>query len=263
MEQKAGRELRTGLPLRECLMKKSSEIRAEAWKALGENGQYLRYVAAVLMLGVITAALLIPLTAVLGVGIGISGIAPFFAPGGRPEFALFLDPAVMVPLSVSALVFAVLVMYPVGFGMWGQSAMAIASIRRGLTFGHALSGWGHGWKMGWIVMVKITYIHLWTLLLVVPGIVKFYSYAMTEFIAVDHPDWTAGQCITESRRLMDGHKLRYFCMLLSFTGWIVMLILAGMLPLVGSMVQWFFLPYIETAKAAFYEELLDLDAARQ
>lgn len=244
-------------------MKTSAEIRAEARKALGENGQYLRYVSAYLLLMMVTVVVSIPLMAVLGVGIGLSGIAPFFAPGGHPEIGLLLDPDVMLPLGTSLLVFSLLAMYPVGFIMWGQAAMAIAAIRRGVTVGHALSGWGHGWKMGWTELVKIAYLHLWSLLFVAPALVKFCSYAMTEFIAVDHPDWTANQCITESRRLMDGHKMRYFCMLLSFIGWVALVMIAGMLPLVGGLAQWFFMPYIESAKAAFYEELLDLDAMQQ
>lgn len=244
-------------------MNTSAEIRAEARKALGENGQYLRYVSAYLLLMMVTVVVSIPLMAVLGVGIGLSGIAPFFAPGGHPEIGLLLDPDVMLPLGVSLLVFSLLAMYPVGFIMWGQSAMAIAAIRRGVTVGHALSGWGHGWKMGWTELVKIAYLHLWSILFVAPALVKFCSYAMTEFIAVDHPDWTANQCITESRRLMDGHKMRYFCMLLSFIGWVALVMIAGMLPLVGGLAQWFFMPYIESAKAAFYEELLDLDAMQQ
>ena len=240
-----------------------SEIRADAWKALGTDGQYFRYVAAYLLLMLVMMAISIPLMMVLGVGIGMSGIAPFFAPGGQPEIGLFLDPEVMMPLSVSALVFVMLAIYPLGFGMWGQAAMAIAAMRRGLTAGHALSGWGHGWRMGRIVAVKIAYLHLWALLLVVPGLVKFCSYAMTEFVAVDHPDWNAGQCITESRRLMDGHKLRYFLMLLGFAGWVLLAMAASTLPLVGNFAQWLLMPYIETAKAAFYENLLDCGEAEQ
>ncbi len=129
-------------------MKTSTEIRAEARKALSENGQYLRYVGAYLLLMLITVIVSIPLMGILGVGIGISGIAPFFAPGGYPELELFLDPSVMVPLLISVLVFSLLVIYPLGYVTWGQSAMAIATMRRGLTFGHSLSGWGHGWRMG-------------------------------------------------------------------------------------------------------------------
>ena len=243
-------------------MNTSAEIRAEARKALGENGQYLRYVAGYLLLMMAVLVAFVPLSAILGVGIEVSGIAPFFAPGGQPEIGLFLDPEVMVPLLVSVLAFSLLVAYPVGFATWGQAAMGIAAIRRGLTVGHAFSGWGHGWRMGWIEMVKIAYIHLWALLFVVPGIVKFCSYAMTEFVAVDHPGWSAGRCIAESRRLMDGHKMRYFLMLLGFAGWAALVMVAGMIPLVGHLAQWFFMPYVGAAQAAFYEELLDLDTAQ-
>ena len=199
-------------------------------------------------------------TAVASAGIGISGIAPFFAPGGRPEIGLFLDPAVVLPLLSSALAFFLLAVYPLGYVTWGNSAMAIAAMRRGLTVGHAFSGWGHGWRMGWIMMVKVAYIGLWALLLFVPGVVKAISYSMTEYIAVDHPDWSANRCISESRRLMDGNKLRYVCLMLSFIGWFVAVAVAAGIPFVGNFAQWFFMPYFESAKGAFYEDLLDNDA---
>ena len=245
------------------MAKTSREIRVDAWKALGENGQYLRYVSAYLLLMLITVVVSIPLMGVLGIGIGVSGIAPFFAPGGQPEIGLFLDPAVMLPLLVSALVFSLLALYPLGYVSWGNAAMAIAALRRGLTVGHAFSGWGHGWRMGWIMAVKLTYINLWALLLFVPGVVKTISYSMTDFVAIDHPDWSANQCITESRRLMDGNKMRYLCLMLSFIGWFILVAVASSISFVGNFAQWFFLPYFEAAKAAFYEDLLDNDAEEQ
>lgn len=45
------------------------------------------------------------------------------------------------------------------------------------------------------------YIALWSLLLVIPGIVKTYSYAMTPYIMSEHPSLTANEAITESRRI--------------------------------------------------------------
>ena len=50
------------------------------------------------------------------------------------------------------------------------------------------------------------YIALWSLLLVIPGIVKTYSYAMTPYIMSEHPSLTANEAITESRRIMNGNK---------------------------------------------------------
>ena len=63
------------------------------------------------------------------------------------------------------------------------------------------------------------YIALWSLLLVIPGIVKTYSYAMTPYIMSEHPSLTANEAITESRRIMDGNKWRLFCLDFSFIGW--------------------------------------------
>ena len=239
-------------------MKTAKEIRAEAWTALGEK-QYWTYVAGYLLLILVWTAMFIPLMLLLGAGVGMSGILPYFQPGGHPELGLFTDPEVMLPLLISTLVFSVLVIYPIGFMCWGNAAMAVATMRRGLVFGHAFSGWGHGWRMGWIVTVKYTYVMLWMLLLYVPDLVKTLAYAMTEYIAVDHPDWSANQCITESRRLMDGHKWRYFCLNLSFFGWFILLIIVSLMPMVGGVAQYFFMPYLESAKAAFYEDLLDRD----
>lgn len=241
---------------------RARDVKARARAALGANRQFLRYVAGYLMLTMVVILLVVPLSMLLTVGIGMSGIAPFFQPGGCPEIGLFLDPEVMLPLLGSLSLFSLLIMYPVGFGVYGQAAMSIAAVRRGLTFGHSLSGWGHGWRMGWILAVKWLYISLWGLLLVVPGIIKSFSYSMAEFIAVDHPDWSANRCIAESRRLMDGNKMRYF--LFSFIGWGILLQVVWHLPylLPGMVCQCMILPYYETARAAFYEDLLDRDERR-
>lgn len=244
---------------------RARDIKAKARAALRVDRQFLRYVAGYLLLNLIVILLVLPLSLILSAGIEMSGIMPFFQPGGHPEVGLFLDTDVMLPLLGSTLVFSLLVMYPIGFSVWGQSAMSIAAVRRGLTFGHSLSGWGHGWRMGWILAVKWLYVSLWWLLLVVPGIVKFISYSMTEFIAVDHPDWSANRCIAESRRLMHGNKMRYFLFNLSFIGWGILLNVVWHMQqlLLGMFCQCMIVPYYETARAVFYEDLLDRDERKR
>lgn len=64
---------------------------------------------------------------------------------------------------------------------------------------------------------------LWTLLLIIPGIIKTYSYSMTTFVMLDEPELTALQAITRSRQLMDGNKWRLFCLEFSFIGWKILL----------------------------------------
>ena len=70
-----------------------------------------------------------------------------------------------------------------------------------------------------ISVLKYVYIALWSLLFIIPGIIKSYSYMLTEYIALLNPNMTADECITESRKLMDGHKMKMFLLDLSFIGW--------------------------------------------
>ena len=57
---------------------------------------------------------------------------------------------------------------------------------------------------------------LWSLLFVIPGIVKMYAYSMAYYIKLDHPDYGWKACIDESRQLMDGHKWEKFVLDLMF-----------------------------------------------
>ena len=93
------------------------------------------------------------------------------------------------------------------------------------------------------------FITLWTLLLIIPGIVKTYAYAMAPFILAENPNMTASQALRASCELMDGHKAELFYLELSFIGWhILNLFTLG----IGS----FWLnPYQNAARAAFYRNL--------
>ena len=63
------------------------------------------------------------------------------------------------------------------------------------------------------------FIFLWSLLFVIPGIVKNFSYAMTPYVLAENPRMRAKEAITKSRWLMDGNKWRLFCLQFSFIGW--------------------------------------------
>jgi uncharacterized membrane protein len=89
----------------------------------------------------------------------------------------------------------------------------------------------------------------WFLLLIVPGVIKSCSYAMTFFILRDNPNLGAWEAITESQRMMNGYKKRYFVLLLSFTGWFLLCILS-----LGIGFFWL-LPYISLTEAKFYESI--------
>lgn len=103
-------------------------------------------------------------------------------------------------------------------------------------------------NVGGYLLMEI-FISLWTLLLVVPGLIKTYSYAMTPYILAEHPELSANQAIEESMRMMDGHKFDLFYLHLSFIGWVILCIIT-----LGIGFLWL-APYVYTAQAAFYKDL--------
>ena len=98
-------------------------------------------------------------------------------------------------------------------------------------------------------LLQSVYVFLWSLLFVVPGIVKSYSYSLTYYIMAENPDMTANEAITESRRLMDGYKMKMFLLDLSFIGWMIV----GFLTC-GIAMIWVG-PYMSAARAELYKEI--------
>ena len=90
---------------------------------------------------------------------------------------------------------------------------------------------------------------LWSLLFVIPGIVKSYSYAMTFYILADHPEMTATEAITASRKMMDGHKFDLFVLQLSFFWWYLLCYLTF------GIAYFYVAPYIAASTAKFYDTI--------
>lgn len=100
------------------------------------------------------------------------------------------------------------------------------------------------------MLLSSVYQFLWALLLIVPGIIKGYSYALTPYLLKDHPELKFNAAIEESMRLMSGNKMRLFLLDLSFIGWFLL----GLITF-GIAFLWI-TPYWNTARAAFYEDLM-------
>lgn len=90
---------------------------------------------------------------------------------------------------------------------------------------------------------------LWTLLFIIPGIIKSYAYSMTFFICKDNPDMDASDAIAASKEMMKGHKWELFCLNFSFIGWYILCILT-----LGILSFWVG-PFVQAANAEFYENL--------
>lgn len=151
-------------------------------------------------------------------------------------------------IPVAGSVLAIIITYPLAYGF---AILFLNLFREGkpIDIGKLFDGFkdfGRVW--GTLILVAI-YTILWTCLLIIPGIVKSYSYALTPFILKDEPELKYNAAIEKSMRMMDGYKMKLFLLDLSFIGWMILSILTLGIGLL------FLQPYMNTARAAFYEDL--------
>lgn len=140
-----------------------------------------------------------------------------------------------------------ILLLPIGYGF----SVLFLKLVRGidLNIGSMFDGFQDYARILGTVLLQAVYTFLWTLLLFVPGVVKWYSYSMTNYILLDEPELKNNAAIERSMAMMEGHKMRLFMLDLSFIGWALLATLTcgiGML---------FLQPYMATAHAAFYEDL--------
>ena len=151
-------------------------------------------------------------------------------------------------IPVAGSVLAIIVAYPLAYGF---AILFLDLFREGkpIDIGKLFDGFkdfGRVW--GTLILVAV-YTILWTCLLIIPGIVKSYSYALTPFILKDEPELRYNAAIEKSMRMMNGYKMKLFLLDLSFIGWMILSILTLGIGLL------FLQPYMNTARAAFYEDL--------
>lgn len=104
----------------------------------------------------------------------------------------------------------------------------------------------------WAFIITIVKTILWSLLLIIPGIIAAIRYSQTFFILVEDHSISANDAIEKSKKIMEGHKMKYFWLMFSFIGWwLLCLITLG----IGSL---WFIPYLYTTQARFYDNLKNL-----
>ena len=99
----------------------------------------------------------------------------------------------------------------------------------------------------YLLMLLFTF--LWTLLLIIPGIIAVLSYSMTFYILADDNSIGAMEAIDKSKKMMDGYKWKYFCLGLRFIGWSLLCILT-----LGIGFLWL-LPYMQVSMVKFYDDI--------
>ena len=145
---------------------------------------------------------------------------------------------------------AIIVSGPLMYGVC-RIAVKLVKGKRNIDVGEIFSGFTEQFVDSLLLgFMTSLFTALWSLLFVIPGIVKAYSYSMAPYIMQDShgKDWE--ECLTESKAIMDGHKWQAFCLDMSFLGWYLLGALAF------GIGTFFVFPYHQTARANFYLALI-------
>jgi hypothetical protein len=244
-------------------MTSALELREKAWAKL-RAGNWMKAAGAFglfWLMGTIVAQVLTHVGVATG-GIEYMTISDFAREYGEMFRQFGMEPPSDLPSDIGRMTFPlvkpyfqvihfVVTTFTDGILIAGWTIFAMAVVRNGANALQVFSGFPRFLEMGWLMILRTIRVALWSLLLVVPGIVAFYSYRLAFFLKADHPEWSARQVLAESRRMMEGHKWRLACLDASFIGWWLLVVVTFGLAVL------FVNPYVSVTCAAFYEDLLD------
>ena len=144
---------------------------------------------------------------------------------------------------------ASLLLFPLS---WGYGITFLSNARGEadpFNISRIFDGYKDFWRIFTTILLMQIYTFLWTLLFVVPGIIKSLSYAMTAFILRDNPEMKNNEAIELSMKMMDGHRMDLLWLYVTFIGW-------GILCILSLGIGYFWLaPYMQSSMAQFYEDV--------
>ncbi len=142
---------------------------------------------------------------------------------------------------LNILVFSVLEVSGARFYMENASANANAGL---ISFGFRSGTYG---TIVAAQLLRKIFIILWSLLLVIPGIMKAYSYCLVPYVLADRTDITASEALEISKNMMEGHRWATFELDLSFIGWFLLSAITG-----GLVGVFYVNPYVHATRAELY-----------
>jgi uncharacterized membrane protein len=132
----------------------------------------------------------------------------------------------------------------------GLHILALSTIRdREIALAQLFDGFTFFTLSMFTYLLMLLFICLWTLLLIIPGLLAMLSYSMTFFILADDHAIDPREAIRKSKELMAGHRWKLSCLAGRFTGWFLL----GILTL-GVGFIWIG-PYFMTTMALFYDDI--------
>ncbi len=155
-----------------------------------------------------------------------------------------------ISLGLGLIPFGGLLIYLIGGPLYvGFCILFLSLIRSRGTVGQMFEGFQQFGKATGTYLLMILFIILWTLLLIIPGIIMGYAYSMAFFVRADDPQVGCREALTRSVEMMRGYKWKLFCLFCRFIGW-------GVLAMLTCGVGYLWLmPYLYAAMAQFYEDV--------
>lgn len=251
-------------------MKTCSEIRGEAWRTVVRT-KWLWRLATVTMVLNALAHMVIGLIGRSYADMGIStwtefAKAKFSAAQQGLGYSVPSSAVALQMTGASAFETFMTYIFSAIFSL-GIAAAALKAVRgddeRWLA--GSFEGFRRPLEAAWLLFLINLKVALWSLLLVVPGLVAVYRYRQAWYLKAENPEWSASRCMAESGKMMDGRKWKAFTLDVSYLGW---LILAGavvgaallaknpFLGVVAMTAAVFIICYFIAGRTVFYRELV-------
>ena len=157
-------------------------------------------------------------------------------------------------LTITSLVFGIAVSPVLNYGLQNAYKYASTDSLEGYDL---FCGFRKNYKNIVIVnLLKGIFIALWTLVFIIPGIIKIYQWRYTNQILEEHPDWDYKQVLDASENMTHGHKMDLFVLDLSFIGWYLLFSVLDMLTI--GLASFLLNPYVYQTDAEAYHWIKSL-----
>lgn len=173
----------------------------------------------------------------------ISALASSLVQSVDIDLIISLVAAILFGALAFLLVMFISIVVRIGYSQFNLDLVSGGDARIATLFAHTKK-FGVGFRANLLMIFRV----FLGCLLIIPGIVMSYSYAMIDYVLAENPDMNAREALAESRRIMRGNRWKLFCLQLSFIGPALLCILT-----LGIGLIWF-VPYESATMAVFYEE---------
>lgn len=226
---------------------------------LKENGKtafqrhYWKCVLATLLLGVLTGGIGISFNYGKGFDTDYSG-QYFSDPAAWSAFRYIIVflPVIIVAAVVGLAIGIAIKSFLCNIIEIGGRRYYLENRERETSVAQIFDGFNNGYYMNSVktLFFRDLYIFGWTLLFIIPGVIKSFEYSMMSYLLAENPTLTRERAFELSRQMMDGHKMEAFVLALSFIGWNFLNALTG-----GILGIFYVTPYMHATYAEFYSAL--------